>query len=52
MHGSSIDVSEYFMIKLTTKGTKIFFQSRSPTRNELEDEKTHITLTDLQAWNP
>ena len=52
MHGLSIDVSEDFIINLTTKGTKIFFQSRSPTRNELEDEKAHITLTDLQAWNP
>ena len=33
-NGLSIDIKEDFIIKLSTKGTKVFFQSRSSTRDE------------------
>ena len=38
-------------IPLQIRGTKIYFKSRSPTRQELED-CVHINMTSLVPWEP
>ena len=47
--GLQIDIEP--VVPLTTKGTKIFFKSRVPTKFELEN-CPHIQLTSKCCWNP
>ena len=46
-----IDVNDEISISMRTSGTKIFFESRSPTDQELR-ECPHIEITSKREWNP
>ena len=46
-----IDVNDEISIRMRTSGTKIFFESRSPTDQELR-ECPHIEITSKREWNP
>ena len=50
-HELSIDTPCGLVIPLIAKGTKIAFQSRVPTREELRS-CTHIEMTSRREWNP
>ena len=50
-HNLSVEASEELTIDLQTKGTKIFFRSRSPTQDELES-CLRVELTSRHEWNP
>ena len=47
----SIDVGEGLIIPLTKSGTKIYFDSRTPTEEELNNCE-HVHLTSINEWNP
>mgnify|MGYP003326537431 FL=1 len=47
----AIEIPHVTSIPLQTKGTKIYFQSRTPTENELSS-CAHIELTSPREWNP
>ena len=47
----AIEVQDTLTIPLQTKGTKIFFTTRTPTENELSS-CMHVALTSSSEWNP
>ena len=47
----SIQLDEAVRVKMKTQGTKIIFESRAPTKQELQ-ECTKIHLTSKKEWNP
>ena len=46
-----IEVNEYLFIPFITHGTKVYFKSRVPTREELET-CLHIEMTNKTKWKP
>jgi hypothetical protein len=51
VNGTKIDIDDAVTIKLRTIGTKILFESRSPSEQELRNcHKIHITSK--REWNP
>lgn len=49
--GLHIEASDELTINLSVRGTKIYFESRSPSQRELQS-CPHITLTSPREWNP
>ena len=49
--GLYIVVNDELTIPMTTKGTKVLFQSRVPSNKELET-CPHIEMTSSEQWNP
>ena len=49
--GLFIDVNDSVQIPMKTEGTKIFYQTRSPTEKEL-NECPKIVMTSKTEWNP
>ena len=49
--GLNIKVDDQRTIEMGTRGTKVFFNTRSPTENELQTCH-RIQLTSKQEWNP
>ena len=49
--GTLIDIDDELKVPLTTRGTKIFFNTRVPTRYEL-DNCQHIDMTGSRPWEP
>ena len=47
----SIEIPDTLSIPLNTKGTKILFETRTPTTDELEN-CLKIELTSMNEWNP
>ena len=47
----SIELDEAVRVQMKTHGTKIIFESRAPTKQELQ-ECTKIQLTSKKEWNP
>ena len=47
----SIELDEVVRVQMKTQGTKIIFESRAPTKKELQ-ECTKIHLTSKKEWNP
>ena len=50
-HQLCIDIDQGPLVPLKTQGTKIFFNSRVPTMDEL-GQCEHIELTSVLPWNP
>ena len=50
-HSLTINIPDTLTIPLQTRGTKILFDTRSPTAHELET-CPHIELTGAEPWNP
>lgn len=50
-HCLCIDIDRGPFIPLSITGTKVFFQTRSPTQHELHSCQ-HIELTSILPWNP
>ena len=48
----NVEINDELTIPLHTKGTKIYFNSRSPTPRELEDPTLYVDLTSTRSWNP
>ena len=51
MHELSIEADGDVHIPLTYQGTKLFFNTRSPTEDELQS-CIHISMTSDMPWNP
>jgi len=49
--GLNIEVNDEVNMSVRTKGTKVVFNSRAPTQEEL-DSCQKIVLTSLRHWNP
>lgn len=49
--GLCIEATDELVIPLETRGTKIFFNTRTPTDNELSTCE-HVHLTATMEWNP
>ena len=47
----SIELDEAVKVQMKTEGTKILFECRAPTKQELQ-ECTKIHLTSKKEWNP
>ena len=47
----SIELDKSVKVRMRTQGTKILFESRAPTKEELQ-ECTKIQLTSKKEWNP
>ena len=47
----SIELDEAIRVKMKNQVTKILFESRAPTREELQDSP-HIQMTSKREWNP
>ena len=47
-----IEISGDFHIAFKMKGTKIYFNTRSPTADELSNTENYVHLTGSRAWNP
>ena len=47
----SIELDEAVRVQMKTQGTKIIFESRAPTKQELQ-EYTKIHLASKKEWNP
>lgn len=47
-----MEVYDNMSIPFQTRGTKIFFNTRAPTQEELADTASYIHLTGDTAWNP
>ena len=47
----AIEVQDTLTIPLQTKGTKVFFTTRTPTENKLSS-CMHVALTSSSEWNP
>ena len=50
-HDLSIDINESISIPMEFRGTKLSFQSRVPTEEELSN-CIHIDMTSMREWNP
>ena len=51
VNGLHMDVTGVLDVPLQKEGTKIFFNTRTPTSNELLN-CTHVELTSIAPWNP
>ena len=51
MRGLQIDVNKNLTIPLNSQGTKLVFETRVPTRYELENCE-HIDMCSKEVWNP
>ena len=49
----SIELDKAVKVQMKTQGTKIIFESRAPTKQELQNKEcTKIHLTSKKEWNP
>ena len=51
LRGLQMHVGSSVVVEMKTKGTKVLFESRSPTQTEL-NECHHIDITSRSEWNP
>jgi hypothetical protein len=50
--GLQIDVNDELQIPMRSKGTKILFSTRTPTRTRELSECPHVIMTSPATWNP